>query len=414
MILPPNGVANNPKFQDKTIDEMRDYMTMVYNLNPHLFKSPEEIHKIVDLREEQNTFVRIMETQDGKRTFIRDFQDMDATPSEAEITAAIKKMISTPPTVAFIKGDGEREISKPGDRDYSNFSIEKYSRAALINQGFEVCEIDISHGDTIPSLINIVVLAEMRTPLTEKGESQLETYLARGGNLFILTDTGRQEIMNPFLGRFGIKMEEYQLAQSSADFSPNLILAKATRESGKLTFGFKDDFPKHDLRVSMPGCVALTSFDNDYGFQYTPILETNAKGVWIEKEQTDLEESPVQCNASAEEKEQTYITAYALSRQLKDKEQRIIISGDADCISNAELTLSREGYTSGNFNMIIESFRWLSGGEFPIDVRRPHCTDNKLSIGVKDVSTMKTIFIIIIPAILLLMGVGIWFFRRRN
>ena len=68
-------------------------------------------------------------------------------------------------------------------------------------------------------------------------------------------------------------------------------------------------------------------------------------------------------------------------RQLKDKEQRIIISGDADCISNTELTLSREGYRSGNFNLIIESFRWLSGGEFPIDIRRPHCTDNKLSIG---------------------------------
>lgn len=194
----PNGVANNPKFQGKTVDEMRDYMTMIYNLNPHLFKSPAEIRQIIDLREEQNTFVRIMETQDGKRTFIRDFEDMDATPSEAEITAAIKKMISTPPTVAFIKGDGEREVSKSGDRDYSNFSIEKYSRAALINQGFDVCEIDISHGDTIPSLINIVVLAEMRTPLTEKGKNQLETYLARGGNLFILTDTGRQEVMNPF------------------------------------------------------------------------------------------------------------------------------------------------------------------------------------------------------------------------
>lgn len=410
----PNGVANNPKFQGKTVDEMRDYMTMIYNLNPHLFKSPAEIRQIIDLREEQNTFVRIMETQDGKRTFIRDFEDMDATPSEAEITAAIKKMISTPPTVAFIKGDGEREVSKSGDRDYSNFSIEKYSRAALINQGFDVCEIDISHGDTIPSLINIVVLAEMRTPLTEKGENQLEAYLARGGNLFILTDTGRQEVMNPFLSKLGIKMEEYQLAQSSADFSPNLILAKATRESEKLTFGFKDDFPKYDLRVSMPGCVALTCSDNDYGFQYTPILETNAKGVWIEKEQTDLQESPVECNASAGEKEQTYITAYALSRQLKDKEQRIIISGDADCISNTELTLSREGYRSGNFNLIIESFRWLSGGEFPIDIRRPHCTDNKLSIGVKDIGTMKTIFIIIIPAILLLIGVGIWFFRRRN
>ena len=64
-----------------------------------------------------------------------------------------------------------------------------------------------------------------------------------------------------------------QLAQSSVDFSPNLILAKATRESEKLTFGFKEDFLQYDLRVSMPGCVALTSSDNDYGFQYTPILE---------------------------------------------------------------------------------------------------------------------------------------------
>ncbi len=51
-----------------------------------------------------------------------------------------KKMISTPPLLPFIKGDGEREVSKSGDRDYSNFSIEKYSRAALINQGFDVCE----------------------------------------------------------------------------------------------------------------------------------------------------------------------------------------------------------------------------------------------------------------------------------
>ncbi len=42
---------------------MRDYMTMIYNLNPHLFKSPEEIRQIIDLREEQNTFVRIMETR---------------------------------------------------------------------------------------------------------------------------------------------------------------------------------------------------------------------------------------------------------------------------------------------------------------------------------------------------------------
>lgn len=410
----PYGLGSNPKFQGKTLDELRDYLVMVYNLNPRLFKSPDEIHQIVDLSSEQNTFVRILKTQDGNYTFIRDFQDMQSTPSEAEITAAIKKMISTPPTVAFIKGDGEREVTKPGDRDYSGFSIEKYSRAALINQGFDVCELDISHGDTIPDRINIVVLAEMKNSFTEEGMKQMDAYIARGGNLFILTDVERQDVMNPFLEKLGIRMEEHQLAQASTDFAAELVLTKATTESGTLTFGFKDDFPNYNLRVSMSGCVALATIDGATGFQYIPVLETESSGVWIEKEQTDLKDSPIQCNVSAGEKEQAYVTAYGLLRRINGREQRILVSGDADCMSNAELMVSREGYVSGNINLIIESFRWLSGGDFPIDVRRPAVTDNRFSVGAKDVSLMKTVFMIIIPAILILAGLGIWFFRRRN
>lgn len=154
--------------------------------------------------------------------------------------------------------------------------------------------------------------------------------------------------------------------------------------------------------------------DNEKGFQYTPVFETEAQGVWIEKEQTDLNESPVACNASAGEKEQTYVTVYGLSRQVNGKEQRILVSGDADCISNAELTVSREGYVSGNVHLIPESFRWLSGGEFPIDVRRPAATDNTFSVSTEDIGTMKTLFMVVIPVVLVLMGVGIWFFRRRN
>lgn len=412
--MAPSGIGTNPQFQGKSLEEQRDYMVMIYNLDPHLFKSPEEIRKIVDLSSEQNTFVRILETADGRKTSIRDFQDMEVRPSEAEITAAIKRMVSALPVVAFVRGDGEREVTKPGDRDYSKFSIERYSRAALINQGFDVCELDISHGDTIPEEINIVVLAEMRMPFTDEGREQMEKYLARGGNLFVLTDVGRQEVMNPFLEQLGIKMEDYQLAQASSDFSPELILAKATKESGTLTFGFRDFFPTYQYKVAMPGCVALTILDNEKGFQYTPVLETEAQGVWIEKEQTDLNESPVACNASAGEKEQAYVTVYGLSRQVNGKEQRILVSGDADCISNAELTVSREGYVSGNVHLIPESFRWLSGGEFPIDVRRPAATDNTFSVGTEDIGTMKTLFMVVIPVVLVLMGVGIWFFRRRN
>ena len=409
-----NGLSRNPKFADKTLEELRDHMAMLAKVNINLFKTPEQIREIVDLSGEGNTFVRIVETQDGRQAYIRDFYDMQRVPSESEITAALKKMIATPPTVAFITGNGEREITRPGDRDYSDFSIEKYSRGALINQGFDVCEVDLSRGEKIPEEINIVVIADMKTPFTEEGLAQIDTYLARGGNMFILTDIGRQEVINPFLAWFGIRAEEYRLAQPFADFVPDLILSKATEAAGKLTFGFEKIFPKKDLRVSMPGCVALTPVDGGSGFDLIPLLQTNEQGAWIEKEQTDMTEGEITCDQAAGEIEQTYITAYAAQRRIDGKEQRIIVCGDSDCMSNAELKIGREGYKSGNFQMIIESFRWLSGGEFPIDTHRPDCPDDKVSAGTGAILPMKIIFIVILPAIMLLTGGGLWFFRRRN
>ena len=169
---------------------------------------------------------------------------------------------------------------------------------------------------------------------------------------------------------------------------------------------------KYDIKYKRWSLDTLPFLPRDFKYEVIPGVEKQFQIVKGLLNRPDIDTIYV-CTDSGREGEYIY-RLVAQMAGVKDKEQRIIISGDADCISNTELTLSREGYRSGNFNLIIESFRWLSGGEFPIDIRRPHCTDNKLSIGVKDIGTMKTIFIIIIPAILLLIGVGIWFFRRRN
>ena len=169
---------------------------------------------------------------------------------------------------------------------------------------------------------------------------------------------------------------------------------------------------KYDIKYKRWSLDTLPFLPREFKYEVIPGVQKQFNIVKGLLNRPDVETIYV-CTDSGREGEYIY-RLVAQMAGVKDKEQRIIISGDADCISNTELTLSREGYRSGNFNLIIESFRWLSGGEFPIDIRRPHCTDNKLSIGVKDIGTMKTIFIIIIPAILLLIGVGIWFFRRRN
>ena len=42
--------------------------------------------------------------------------------------------------------------------------------------------------------------------------------------------------------------------------------------------------------------------------------------------------------------------------ELWDKEQKIMILGDADCLSNAELSQGRRGIDAANFSLITSSF----------------------------------------------------------
>ena len=408
----PESWEDNPRFQGKTLEQMRDYMTMIYNLNPRLYKSPEEMARIRDLSDEDFHFVRIVETSDGREARIRDFHDMMRQPGESEISAALKKMVSAVPTVGFVQGHGERSTTRPGDRDYSDFSTSRYSRSALVNQGFDVCEVDLAKSDSIPGEIRILVLADMKIPFTERELKLLDAYLERGGDLWILADEGRQESMNPVLARFGVRMLEGQLAQPFGDYYPDLILARATPESGSLNEGFRVDFPKRDLRVSMPGCAALVA-DAATDYTLTPLLQTDSTA-WIEREQSDLREGPVVCNPEAGEHRGVYYTAYAAEREKNGRKQRILITADADCMSNIELSSQRQDFMSGNFDLIVEGFRWLTDGNFPIDVRRPACPDNTFSVGVEVARVLKIVFLTILPVALLLTGVGLWLARRRN
>ena len=96
-----------------------------------------------------------------------------------------------------------------------------------------------------------------------------------------------------------------------------------------------------------------------------------------------------------------------------DREQKIVILGDADCISNVELFKSREEVESGNFYIILGSFSWLSDGEAPVDVRRPKSIDNRLFLGKTGVKVTDILFKWFIP-IALLIGAIFVSIRRRG
>lgn len=408
-IAAPGALQN---LKGNTLLEKATYMVTVFKLNNRLFKSPQEIRKIVDLSSQDNRYVRVLESSNGRKAYLRDYADNMTLPSEAEISGAIKTLTMESPVVGFVKGQGEREINKEGDRDYSSFANDLYFRYSLVNQGFEIVDVDLSKSLVIDNRINILVIADSRASFTEEKLAIIDRYIDKGGNMLILADVGRQNSMNPLIKRFGVIASDGILAQPTGDFYPNFILCNVTKQATKLNFEFEDMRNKNN-KVSMNGVLAL-EITKDSDFVVEPLLATNKKGAWIELETNNLLEDKVEFNPIAGEVEKEYYTAVSATRKVGDREQRVLIMGDADCMSNAELTIQREGYISGNFSLITGSFRWLSNNEYPIDTRREPQKDKNINLKSKDISTIKFIFMAILPCLMLFSAIIILIKRRKK
>ena len=104
-----------------------------------------------------------------------------------------------------------------------------------------------------------------------------------------------------------------------------------------------------------------------------------------------------------------------MSRQVGDKEQRIYVCGDADCMATSELTTSRNDIKTSNFTLITETFRDLSNNEFPVDDSRPRPSDDKMSIsGPGALLFVRVLFMGVIPVGLLVAYIVLWWRRRKK
>ena len=380
-----------------------------YKIKFSRYLSPDQIKQIIDLTPEDNRFVRQVTRESGEKMFLRQFDDMRRDPSEAEISAAFKRMVMELPTVGFLTGHGERDMNLYRDRDYACFARDKRFRYALLNQGFDVQEVNLN--EDIPTVVNILVIADMAKPLTGEEMERLQRYIDRGGNLFIVGDPNSRDYMNPLTQLFGVELMEGVLVKPTENFQPDLVMSRPTPGALELSY-FYETMDNWKMSAVMPGAAGL-KYTEDKGFKVTPVLQADTLGVWNELETINFIDDTVRFNPAVGEIEQLYTTAVALSRPMGDREQKIVILGDADCISNVELFKSREEVESGNFYIILGSFSWLSDGEAPVDVRRPKSIDNRLFLGKTGVKVTDILFKWFIP-IALLIGAIFVSIRRRG
>ena len=409
-----NEQSLNMRYPTLNDRERMGKMAQVFNVDSALYSPVDKIGSIKEtLAGENFRLAKVLKREDGKQSVLRMFDDNRTFPSEAEISAAIKRLVTTLPKVGFVGGHGERDCVKEGDRDYNKFAKENTYRYSLINQGFDFEQLTLDH--EVPAHVSILVIADAKTALPELHLTHLKQYVDRGGNLLIAADIKRQATMNPVTELFGVRLMEGRLAKPNKDFQTDLIISRATEEAGDISVSFSQ-MRKNNNVVVMPAAVGLMCDDvAAKGFTARPMFTTDSAGVWNELETVDfVDDSAVFNSAAGETEASNMATAVALSRQVNGKEQKVIIIGDADCISNGELNRWRKDISATNFTLVVGSFNWLSDYEAPVDVSRPPFTDNEIHIGKESLKATKIAFTGVLPALMLFSYLVMWLRRRRQ
>ena len=392
------------RFNDttKTLLEKAKKAASVYKFDFEEMLSPEEIKEEVDLIPENNRLVRFIEYQ-GKETPLRMFDDIYVYPGEGEISAAIKRLLFGPAKVGMLQGHNERSIESMENAGYEIITKGTNIRGSLINQGFEPMEIPIGKVAKIPEDMEVLVVSDPKSTYSQEDIGMIRDFIDSGGNVLIAGEPGRQSLLNPLLQEMGVSFAPGTLLQESKNFEPDLLQAEFTPQARAFGFGFYDD-----AIVSMPDAMAI-NFADTTDFQIIPILMTNKSSTWNETEEFDLRIEKVEFDPEVDQKVLAPV-AVALKRTVDGDTQKIMVVGDSDFMSNAEMT--RNSPNTVNSSFVIRMFRWFSDGKYPVNTARKGAVDTTIKTTRSEIQWMKGFYAGVIPVAIA--GIGMFILIRRK
>lgn len=388
----------------KTLLEKAQRAAKAHKIDFEDLLTPEQIKERINLVPEDNRFVRFVE-YGGKSTPLRMFDDIYQYPGETEVSAALKRLIAKPALVGVLTGNGERSVDRISDGDYKIITKGLNVRGSLINAGFDVVNIGLDSVTEIPADLEVLVLADPKSAYSDAQGKMIKDYMATGGNILIAGEPGRGSVLNPLLSELGVSFAPGTLLQESENYSLDLVQAKFTGQAASMGFGFYDK-----AVVTLSGASPLLLKPNAE-YKITPLLVTDAATTWNKLGDFNLNVDKVTFDPATEQKV-TAAVAVALQRELPDKVQKIMVLGDADFMSNAEL--NRHNINTVNAIFALRAFKWFTDGEYPVDTSRPDSIDNQILVSRSGIGWMKASVLGVVPLLIGVFGAALLMIRKRK
>lgn len=396
------------QYPNKTVKEIAERIMRLNGLPKSIFKTPEEIRGIIDLNDEGKRLVMQLEYK-GRKTFLRTYNDIIFWPDQLHFSAAFRRLTrDTVPLVLFTSGHYERSAFKLGEREYADHTLNKLSRFALLNQGVDVDSINLLN-DEIPPSTSILVVADPKAALSREEQDKIRSYINNGGNAIFYGEPGKQQMLNPILESIGVTLEDGILVGPNPHEAPDFTMNELTDPAGRLAL--EEIFFKYQQGLSKLPPVVLSgatniSYKKDSVTQVKELFNPSKEyDTWIERGYFVADSAaPVFSIAAGDIKKNNFTTCISLSRKIKNKEQRVIVLGDADFMS----AFRQSGSFVGN-----AMYSWALNNEYPVYTNYPPHKDKLLTITRKQSKSLWIIFVYVVPSIVLLIG-GTFLIRRRR
>lgn len=323
--------------------------------------------------------------------------------------------------IIFIEGHGERSPKRQANFDMSDFSRH------LKKQGIQVDTLNLAKSRIIPGNTAVLVIAGPQTNFLPAELMLLIEYIKKGGNLLWLGDPLKSDKEDPMQGLLALA------EHLGIEFLEGVIVDPSTLDYDikNPDYAIVTDYPPHAISNSFS---TITLFPQAAGierlpayleemektedensaeqvFQMTTLLNTAARS-WIET-------SALKNSVQFDEKQDIagpISLAMVLTREFSSdilsleikKQQRIIVVGDGDFLSNTFLG------NGGNLTLGLNIFNWLSYDEHFLSIPIQHRNDIILDISAANLSLLGAFFLFIMPAILIFSGSFIWLRRRHR
>ena len=325
----------------------------------------------------------------GRRETLREL-------TEATLTGAIARLTADRVTwISALMGHGERAIAGTGDGDLGRFG--QY----LQGQGLRAAPLDLAIQKTVPANTDLLILSTPAVDLFPGEIEQLVTYFREGGNLLWLTDPGGQGGLDPIAAEIGLRT------------LPGTLVDANVRDLGidTPTVAMVGDYPIHRMTAGLSAAALFSgaqALAPSVGEGWRTVLRlATRKGSWNKTGpvQGELTRDPAQGEEAG-----PLTIALALTRPspVGKGEQRVVVVGDGDFLSNAHLS------QGGNLDLGLHLVRWASGQPGPVPPSEPWAGDRELVLDDLRRGLLGALTLVILPGVFVLAGLLIRWHRWRD